>query len=172
MDQGINSYFTHGIGPLVVILNNLIYFEVSVTTFPSEKIVHGNGKLVLQGSRLNLTQTCKYLNLALRILAFGNAVCLQKRQTLLKGLLDSKFHYLIKPSNPVTDELLGPNLEQQISEGNRVMEAAKKLAITRRPYFKHTVKRDKSCFTQFNKKSRNTYNSPSRKYYSSSGRRY
>ena len=57
--------------------------------------------------------------------------------------LENKFHYLLKPSNPVTDDLLGPNLEQQISEGNRVMEAAKRLAITCKPYFKSNFKRDK-----------------------------
>ena len=52
---------------------------------------------------------------------------LLKRQNPLRPYLDQKFHSLLKPSNPVSQELLGLDLELKTAEGMRVSEASKKL---------------------------------------------
>ena len=67
---------------------------------------------------------------SVRALTICNSVCLQKRKTGLKGSLYRKYHYLTKPSNKVTDELLGSNLEQQISDCNKILSAARKISFT------------------------------------------
>ena len=43
----------------------------------------------------------------------------------MRPYLDNKFHFLLKPNNPVTQELLGPDLEQKISDGTRVVDAGR-----------------------------------------------
>ena len=53
---------------------------------------------------------------------------LLKRKLNLRGFLDQKFHNLLKPTNPVTQELLGPDLEQKILDGTRASEVGKKIA--------------------------------------------
>ena len=55
---------------------------------------------------------------------------LHKCKGLLRHYLDKKYHGLPKPTNPITQELLGPDLEQKISDGARVLDAGKKLAFT------------------------------------------
>ena len=59
---------------------------------------------------------------------------IQKRKTGIKPFLLHKYHYLTKPSNLVSDKLLGPNVEQKITDSNRLNEAAKKLGRTFNKY--------------------------------------
>ena len=57
--RGINTYFTWGVGPLVAVLDKLIDFEASMIAFPTDRIVHDEGKLIIQGSQINLTEICQ-----------------------------------------------------------------------------------------------------------------
>ena len=45
--------------------------------------------------------------------------------------LGSPISHLLKASNPITSELLGPNLDQKISEQHKISEVAKKLHLKR-----------------------------------------
>ena len=45
---------------------------------------------------------------------------------------DTKFHYLLKGSHPVTSELLGDNIDQKVSESVKISEAALKLQFNNR----------------------------------------
>ena len=87
-----------------------------------------NTVLVIGESKIDLKQIRVWLRNALKILAVGNSVVLLKRYNLLKPYLDQKFHSLLKPSNPVSQELLGPDLEEKIAEGTRVSDTSKKIA--------------------------------------------
>ena len=122
----MNSYFIRGTGPLIALLDKLIDFEATVKSQNLTNIQCEDTELKVQGSSLNLTEIRGYLHKSIQILSFGSATCLQKRKSLVKYYLDQRYHYLTKPSNPVTDELLGPNLEQKITESNKLMEAAQK----------------------------------------------
>ena len=67
---------------------------------------------------------------SVKALSICNSIFLQKRKTGLKSSLDRKYHYLTKLSNKVTDELLGSDLEQQISDCNKILSAARKISFT------------------------------------------
>ena len=151
--RGINSYFTRGTGPLIAILDNLIDFEASMKTYTTKTVDcdNENATLKLKDSSLNLTQIRRYLHCAIKILSFRNAICLQKRKSLLKVFLDNRYHYLIKPTNPVTEELLGPDLEQKISESNKIMEVAKKI------YFNNKQRRPFRCARSMSFQSRQDF---------------
>ena len=134
----INSYFTQGTGPLIALLDKLIDFEVTIKAQNLTTIQCEDTELKAPGSSLNLTEIRGFLHKSIQILSFGNVTCLQKRKSLIKNYLDQRYHYLTKPSNPVTDELLGPNLEQKITESNKLMEAAQKIYFSgkaRKNYF-------------------------------------
>ena len=64
----------------------------------------------------------------------GHLVVLCKCRTILKPYLDTKYHNLLKLSNPVTTELLGADLEQKIANGARVSEAGRCLAVQLRQW--------------------------------------
>ena len=72
----------------------------------------------VDGEQLDIKQLRLWLRQALKIFSTGNSVVLLKRKVNLRGFLDSKFHHLLKPTNPVTQELLGPDLEQKILDGD------------------------------------------------------
>ena len=114
-------------------LDQLVVFEADLS-------VTGSPKVEVKGSELNIVNGCTSLNItklrhlldkSVRLLCSGHAVTLQKRKSWLKGYLDQRYHYLIRTTNPVTTDLLGPNLDQKISESNRVMEAARKIYSNR-----------------------------------------
>ena len=63
------------------------------------------------------------------MLTICNSVCLQKRKMALRGSLGKRYHYLIKPSNQVTEDLLGPILEQKIADSQKIMSATRRLSF-------------------------------------------
>ena len=127
--RGINSYFTHGVGPLISMLDQLVAFEAELAVAKPKHVGATGTTLNIEGSsvHLNITELGHLLDKSCHLLCMGNAVTLQKRKSWLKGYLDSRYHYLTKASNPVTTDLLGPNLDQKINESNKVMEAARKI---------------------------------------------
>ena len=82
----------------------------------------------VDGEQLDIKQLRLWLGQALKIFSTGNSVVLLKRKVNLRGFLDSKFHHLLKPTYPVTQELLGRDLEQKILDGTRASEVGKKIA--------------------------------------------
>ena len=141
---GINSYFSQGTGPLIAILDKLIDFEASMKVYITTSVSCEEGKLKLKNSSLNISEIRHYLHTAMKILSFGHATCLQKRKSLLKAFLDQRYHYLVRPSNPVTEELLGPNLEQKIADSNRVMEATHKLYFGNKFHRQYSYKKGRA----------------------------
>ena len=77
---------------------------------------------------LDIRQLRLWLGQALKILTTGNSVVLLKRKLSLQGFLDQKFQNLLKPTNSMTQELLGPDLEQKILDGTRASEIGKCIA--------------------------------------------
>ena len=115
-----------------------------VGTYMATSVSCEDGKLRLKNSSLNISEIRRYLHTAIKILSFGHTTCLQKRKSLLKAFLDQRYHYLIRPSNPVTEELLGPNLEQKIADSNRVMEAAHKLYFGNKFHKQYSYKKGRA----------------------------
>ena len=82
--------------------------------------------LVVEDTKFDISQLRLWVDSSLRILSTGSAVTLMKRRTAIKAFLDPQYH-LLKMSNPITSELLGPNLDQKISELHKIHDVAKKL---------------------------------------------
>ena len=138
--RGINSFVTRGLGPVVSVLDLLLKLEKMLMNKAHCHIEEG--KIIVNRDSMDLRTTTTenvifdvkkvrlLIDQGVRALTICNSVCLQKRKTGLKGSLDRKYHYLTKPSNKVTDELLGSNLEQQISDCNKILSAARKISFT------------------------------------------
>ena len=124
--RGMNTYFARGLAPLVAVLDHIVQLESEVSGREKNwKSVDGN--LVTEGYQIDVCQLRCLLSQAVKILSTGHSVLLTKRKGLLQPYLDQKFHFLLKPTNPVTQDLLGPDLEQKISDGARVVDAGRKL---------------------------------------------
>ena len=130
---GINTYFTRGIGPLVSVLDMVVRFE-SVLSGKKNSVQVDGSLITMNEVRFDITQVRELLSQAVKILSTGNSVVLHKCKGLLRQYLDRKYHGLLKPTNPITQDLLGPDLEQKISDSARVLDAGKKLAFTPRPH--------------------------------------
>ena len=96
----------------------------------------------------------------LKLLATGHGIVLQKCCDQLKGVLDPKFHSLLKPRNPITSELLGKNVDHKIAESTKLSEAAQKLHL-KRPFH----------FVNYTQHHGSGNNPPTQAYRGSSGRR-
>ena len=141
--RGMNSYFLRGVGLLVSLLDCLLHFEANtgllvslldcLLHFEANTSTEGNElkledkKIWLNDCSLDIPNMRKAIHNCVHILSLGNAVCLQKRKSNLRPYLERKYHHLTQPSNPVTNDLLGSDLEGKISEFNRINEASRKL---------------------------------------------
>ena len=131
--RGMNSYFLQGIGPLVSLLDCLLHFEANNST----ELKLEDQKIWLNDCSLDIPNMRKAIHNCMHILSLGNAVCLQTRKSNLRPYLERKYHHLTQPSNAVTNDLLGSDLEGKISEFNRINEASRKLYVrqkSRKPY--------------------------------------
>ena len=92
------------------------------------------GKLLLDGDcTVNVKNLRTAMGIGLRLLCSCNTIITQRHKAALRPFLDFKFHYLTHKSNLVTDELLGPNLEQKINESIKGSEVAKRLTYNKTP---------------------------------------
>ena len=112
--RGINTYFARGVGPLLLAMDSLIKVECAVE---HGKVSIQDGELLLGTVKVDFKQLQIWVGNALKILAVGHLVVLCKHHTILKPYLDTKYHNLLKLSNPVMTELLGADLEQKIANG-------------------------------------------------------
>ena len=78
--------------------------------------------------KFDIHNICSLLASSLRMLCCGHGVVLSKRKQFLRPFVDQKFHNLLKPTNPVSTELLGPDLEQKIADSTKIVDAGKRLA--------------------------------------------
>ena len=116
-------------------------------------------------SKIDLKEMKKLINKAVQILSYCNAICLFKRKIQLWAYLDKRYQYLAQPSNPVTNELLGPDLEQKISDINKTTEAGKKLYMKSRYYNVEKRKIDYRTDTKYH----NNFNHTRRGRYGNNG---
>ena len=86
-----------------------------------------NGVVKIDGIELNIPQIHRQVHSAVHLLSSRNSVILTKRKSEIKNYLHPKYNYLTKPSYPVTEELLGPNVEQKVNDSNKMYEAGRKL---------------------------------------------
>ena len=135
--RGINTYFARGIGSLLSGLDHMIKLEASLSCNDKARI--NAGVLVLgEDERFDIHDFRHTLGNALRILTVEHAVVLAKCRSSIKPYLDPKFHHLLKVENPISDKLLGPNLEQKIVDGHHLSDATKKLHTFDRWPFYHS----------------------------------
>ena len=128
--HGINTYLARGVGPLTFILDKFIALEelVSVETDPPAVSVK-EGKIVVGDFVLDVSYMRGLIHQSTKILSCCHTVTLQKRKSLLHQYIGKKYHYLTKPTNPVSSELLGPGVEQKIADCNKLNEAARKIGL-------------------------------------------
>ena len=128
--RGINTFIARGLGPLLSIWDKLLKFEAALLNKTErEKFSIEGGAIKVGENNLNITEVRCEMVKGLRLLCTCHGVVLQKRRDQLRGLLDPKFHVLLKPSNPVTLELLGDNIDLKIAENTKLLEAAQKLQV-------------------------------------------
>ena len=126
--RGINTYFSRGIAPGLCALDVLMKLECILGSDKSPCVKIEKGCIKLDDWTLDVRQIRTWLGDAVKILSVGNSVVISKRRSGLRPFLDVKFHHLLKPTNPVTQDLLGPDLEQKILDGTRASEVGRKLS--------------------------------------------
>ena len=130
--RGINNFIVRGLGPLTSIWDKILKLESALTSSPNGQISHSMGVLQFENMSLDITDMRRQLDRSLKLLSTANCILLDRRRQQLRPTLDSKFHYLLKQNNPITNELLGDNVDQKVSEAIKFSEAAQKLQITPR----------------------------------------
>ena len=134
--QGINTYLARGLGPLVAIWDQILKWEAMLLSGDKNKqfklsaatLSHNECKLDFTGIRKNL-------DTGIRLLCVAHSTILARRRFQLQSFFDPCYHYLLKPSNPITTELLGDNVDAKIAESNKLFEAAQKLQLKQRPIY-------------------------------------
>ena len=123
---GTNTFLAQGAGPVASVFQDLCHIE---TLLKSDKAsFHFSGvKISGEGIEIDFTDLRSKLENALKLLSSTHALQLSQRKQALRPFLDSKFHHLLRDSNPITDNLLGSDLEQKISDSSKIFDVAKKL---------------------------------------------
>ena len=127
---GTNTFLARGAGPVASVFQDLCRIETLLKSdFNSFKI--SGGKILGEGIEIDFTDLRSKLGNALCLLTLAHALQLSCRKQALKPYLDFKFHHLLKDSNPVTENLLGPDLEQKITDSSKISDVARKLTVHR-----------------------------------------
>ena len=127
--QGINTYIARGLGPLISVWDNILKWETTLSGEKEKKVVVSMSTLQLNDLCLDLSSICKSMSQGLCLLCMAHSVILLKRKQQLKSIFDPKFHYLLKHTNPVTEELLGDNVDLRIAESTKLSKAGHKLQV-------------------------------------------
>ena len=142
-----NTYIARGLGPLISVWDNILKWETALSGEKEKKVVVSMSTLQLNDLCLDLSSIRKSMSQGLCLLCTAHSVVLLKRKQQLKSFFDPKFHYLLKHTNPVTEELLGDNIDLRIAESTKLSEAAHKLHL-RRPNFNHFPQRGWGVYWQ------------------------
>ena len=130
--RGINSFLTRGLGPLISIWDKILKWEAKLRD-KDVSIKSTSGIMEIDGLSLDVSQIRKQFDRSIKLLCAGNCVVLDKRRQQPRSFFDPKFHYLLKASNPFTDELLGDDIDVKVAESVKSSEAANKLQFMSRP---------------------------------------
>ena len=127
--RGINTYIARGLGPLISVWDNILKRETTLSGEKEKKVVVLMSTLQLNDLCLDLSSIGKLMSQGFCLLCTAHSVVLLKRKQQLKSFFDPKFHYLLKHTNPVTEELLGDNVDLRIAESAKLSKAAHKLQV-------------------------------------------
>ena len=145
--RGINTFLTRGLGPIVSIWDNILKWETAMSTEMSAKISGSLGVIQMGNLSLDFTDIRRQLDRSLKLLCSANGIILDRRRQQLRPFFDNKFHYLLKPSNPITSELLGDNVDVKVTEAVKISEAAQRLQFSPRLYPRSRPGRYRSRYT-------------------------
>ena len=79
--------------------------------------------------QFNINAIRSQIDVVLKLLCAGNSTVLQRHKFHLRPTLPSQYHHLLKPTNLVTNELLGDDIDQKILESNKLQEVSCKLHV-------------------------------------------
>ena len=130
--HGINTYFTWGLGSLILVWDQILKWEIALSNDKQKKVTVALNTLQLNELSLHLSTIRKLIDKGLHLLCAGNIVILLTRKQGLWSFFDPKFHYLLHHTNPVTEELLRDNVDLKIAESTKLSEAAHKLQVRHR----------------------------------------
>ena len=142
---GINTYIARGLGPLISVWDNILEWETALSGDKEKKVTVSMSTLQLNDLSSDLSAVHKSLD-KLCLLCTAHSMVLLKCKQQLKSFFDPKFHYFLKHTNPIMEELLGDNVNLRIAESTKLSEAAYKLQV-RRPYNSHYWER--GAYRQF-----------------------
>ena len=131
--RGLNTFIARGCGPLVSAFEQLCLIETVIEKDTiSPTIEFKDGKVCINNDQFiknefDISKLRTDLGNSLKLLTSAHCTILARRKHNLKPYLDRKFHHLTRDSNPVTNELLGSDLEQRISESMKGVDVARKL---------------------------------------------
>ena len=127
--RGQNTYFTRGLGPLISLLDKFLKAQVALHASGPSDIKKNGDNILIKDVTLDLDEMRKLLDVSVRLLCAGNGSVLQCQKHQLKSFLAPHYHYLLKPTNKVTTDLLGPDIDQCITKSNKLFEATKRLQV-------------------------------------------
>ena len=135
--RGLNTFITWGLRPIIGIWNNILAWETALNNSGSENVKLSQCMGIIQTDNLKLdpVDICRQLDKAIRLLSACNALILDRHRLQLRSFFDTKFQYLLKPSNPITSEFLGDNIDQRVVEAIKPYEAGQKIQFNSRPRF-------------------------------------
>ena len=131
--RGLNTFLARGLGPLVSVWDKILKWETALCHKDTVPVTGSLGVLHLDGMSLDLTDVRRQLDRGIKLLSTCHSVLLDRRRIQLKPFFDNKFHYLLKLGNPISNELLGDNVDQKVAEASKISDAAQKLQLSR-PY--------------------------------------
>ena len=121
--RGINNFVVRGVGPLISVLDTLISAEDALLKCKDSV----ENPIKVGTVHLDIPQLRRQVHSTVHLLSVCNSVILTKCKSEVKNYLHPKYHYLTKPSNIVTDELLGPDVERKVNDSNKLYKAGRKL---------------------------------------------
>ena len=128
--RGTNTFLAQGAGPVASIFQDLCRIEILLKSDCNSFKILGE-KISGDGIEIDFTDLRSKLGNALCLLTLAHALQLSSRKQALKPFLDFKSHHLLKDTNPVTENLLGPDLEQKITDPSKISDVARKLSVQR-----------------------------------------
>ena len=131
--RGMNTYICGGLGLIVGVWDALLEIETMISSAES-KVSIDKGILLCGDKKFDIKELHKDLHKGLRLLCTSNSVLLDKRCQQLRPFLDHRYIYLLKPDNPITNELLGDNVDQKIVDANKIFDATHKLHVRKKTH--------------------------------------
>ena len=131
---GLNTFLAQGLGLLASVWDKILKWETAMCNKTKVNVSRSLGVLPLENLSLNLTDMKRQLDRAIKLLATAHCVIHDRKRVQLCPFFDTKFHYLLKPGNPITSELLGDNVDQKVAEASKISEAAQRLQLLSCPF--------------------------------------